>query len=206
MKEEHTGEIPPSHEGTPPQDPLENATPPSLEGQLESLKAEVEESNREKDQFRQLAQRVQADFTNYKRRSEDEWGEHQKYANTNLILKLLPVLDDLDLAIDHAAKSAADASWLEGIILIQRKFQAMLETEDLVKIEVEGKEFDPLEHQAMAYKESTDHSEGQILEVIRDGYKLPGRVIRPALVVLAKEPESTQEKSSPTTGKETEDA
>lgn len=199
MEEERNDERPNGEET------LDARSPVGLDP-LDSLRAEVEGSNREKDQFREMLQRVQADFINYKRRAEEEREEQQKYSNSRLILRLLPVLDDFNLAIDHASKSEADASWMEGVKLIERKFQALLESENVTRIEVERKEFDPLEHEAMAYQESSDHREGQILTVVREGYKLQGRVIRPALVILAKTPETMEEGRSPSIGKETENA
>ena len=206
MEEERKDEMQPPEEGAIPQESTETAPSLCLEGQAGSWTAEIEESNRERDQFRQMLQRVQADFVNYKRRAEDDREELHKFATSRLLLKLLPVLDDFNLAIDHAAKADADSSWLEGIKLIHRKLHSLAESESVTKMEVEGREFDPSEHEAMAYQESADQQEGQILTVVRDGYKLHGRVIRPALVILAKKPEAAGEESSPSTGKETEDA
>ena len=202
----------PQDEGVTPGELMGIGPTTSLEGELDALKAEAEESSRENNEYKEILQKVQADFMNYKRRAEEERGEQQKYAGSRLILKILPVVDDFNLAIDHASKlhsedaegSGAGGSWLEGINLIHRKLCSLLESENVTRIEVEGREFDPVEHEAMAYQESDDHQEGQILAVIRDGYKLHSRVIRPALVILAKEPENVKEESTPSTGKETE--
>ena len=109
---------------------MEPGTPISLETQLDTLKAQAEEINREKDQFRDMLQRAQADLINYKRRSEEERDEQQKYMSSRIILKLLPIMDDLSLAIGHAADSDADSQWLEGIRLIQRKLYFFLESEE----------------------------------------------------------------------------
>ena len=172
-------------------------TPSGIEDRVDALNAEVEEVSREKDQFREMFQRAQADFINYKRRTEEERDELHKHASSRLILKLLPVMDEFNLAIDHASQSDAGASWLEGIKLIERKLNSVLESEVVTRIEVEGEEFDPLEHDAMAYQESAGHREGQILSVVREGYKMHGRVIRPALVILAKRPETSQDGTTP---------
>lgn len=180
--------------------------PSTIEDRVDALNAEVEEVSREKDQFREMFRRAQADFINYKRRTEEERGDLQNHANSRLVLKLLPVMDEFNLAIDHASQSDADASWLEGIKLIERKLNSVLESEVVTKIEAEGKEFDPLEHEAMAYQESGEHRDGQILSVVRDGYKMHGRVIRPALVILAKRPETSQEETTPTIEKEPRNA
>ena len=207
MGDREKEEIQPPEELTTRQVQPHICPPLPLEEHLEALKAEVEELAREKSQFREMLQRSQADFINYKRRAEEERDEQQKYSSARLILKLLPVVDDLNLALTHAPKAEAETSWLEGIKLIHRKLYSFLESENVTKIEVEGREFDPSEHEAMAYQESCDHQEGQILMVARDGYKLHGRVIRPALVTLARKPGTAEEEeSSPPTGKETENA
>ena len=171
-----------------------------------SLSAEVEESDSGKDQFREMLQRVQADFINFKRRAEEEREEQQKHANSRLILKLLPLVDEFNLAVDHASKSEAEASWIEGIQLVQRKLYSFLGSENVSKIEIEENEFNPSEHEAMAYQESTEQPEGRILTIVRDGYRLHGKVIRPALVILAKQPAAKPEESSLSAEKETEDA
>ena len=174
-----------------PEDSMETEIPISLETQLDTLRAEAEEISREKDQFKDMMQRAQADLINYKRRSEEERDEQQKYISSRLILKLLPIMDDFSLAIGHAADSDADSPWLEGIKLIQRKLYSLLESENVTRIETADKEFDPFEHEAMAYQESAKYQEGQIMAVVRDGYKLHDRVIRPALVILANAPEAS---------------
>ena len=206
MEEERQNEMHPPEEETILEEPVEITSTPSLEDRLDALKAEVDESSKARDQFMETLQRVQADFVNYKRRTEEEREEQQKYANSRLILKLLPVLDDFNLAIDHASKSEADPPWLDGVKLIDRKLYSLLESENVTRIEADGREFDPFEHQAIAYQESSEHQEGQILTVVRDGYKHHGRVLRPAQVILAKQLEAAGEDSSPSTGKETEDA
>ena len=178
----------------------------TIDEELEEIRAQIEDSNTEKDNLKDMLQRVQADFVNYRRRSEEEREELQRQANTRLILKLLPVLDDFNLALDHASASEAEAPWLEGVKLIQRKFYSLLESENVTRCEVDGSEFDPFEHEALAYQESEDHREGQILTVVRDGYRLHGKVIRPALVILAKQPEAATGQGGPSTEKETEDA
>ena len=173
--------------GPGPEGPrIEDSDP---QGRIQALQAELEESSRERDQYKDALLRAQADLSNYKRRAEEERGEQMKYANSRLILKILPILDDFGLAIDHVDRSAAQASWLEGVELIHRKMQTMVESEAVTRIESEGKDFDPMEHEAMGYQESADHNEGQVLSVVREGYKLHGRVIRPALVVIAKRPQ-----------------
>ena len=184
-----------------PEEQSDAGPPTTMEERLEALKAEVEELDREKGQFREALQRSQADFVNYKRRTEEEREEQQKYSSSRLILKLLPVLDDFNLALEHTPEAEAEASWLEGIKLIHRKLASFLESEQVTRIEAEGREFDPLEHEALAYQESNDHQDGQILSVVRDGYMLHGKVIRPALVILARRAGTEEEEGRPSIGK-----
>ena len=197
--EDRTGEPPadePQEQGQAP------GLPPGPEAtELERLQAELEEAERERVQFRNLAQRVQADFANYRRRAEEEHQEFQRNANAELILKLLPVLDDLDRALQHGPQpgSKIDAGWLEGVHLVARKFQSIVEEVGLQRIEAEDRQFDPWEHEVVSYQETSEHPEGRILALVRAGYKLNGRVLRPAQVMVAKSPlgQSLAEESSP---------
>jgi len=210
MEEKAKEDIQPSEQ----ENILETGAPLSIEEQVDGLNAEIDELERNKNQIKEALQRAQADLINYKRRSEEERGDQQMYSNSRLILKLLPVLDEFTMAIAHARtdqpesdeEPAPEASWLEGIGLIYRKLASLLESENVVRIEMEGKEFDPLEHEAMAYQESAAHQDGQILTVVRDGFKLHGRIIRPALVILAKNPEDDQGNGKQQTKQETKDA
>ena len=203
MEEERGEEIQPTDV---PDTLTETLGPVSTQEELDQLRAAVQGSGKEMEHLMEQLQRAQADFINYKRRSEEEREEQQKYANSRLILKLLPMLDEFTLAINHADTSGAEDSWLDGIKLINRKLQSLLETENVSRVETEGREFDPFEHEAIGYQESDDHQEGQILTVVRDGYKLHGRIIRPATVILARRPDAKETEGSPSTEKETDDA
>ena len=180
------------------------------------------EQELDQEQMKAMLQRSQAELINYKRRATEEKEETLKYASSRVVLKILPVLDEFALAISHAESAApqqpgidgkdAQSSWLEGVRLIQRKLNTVLESELVDKIEAEGKPFDPLEHEAMGYQESAAYPEGYIMSVVREGYRMHGRVIRPALVVLAKEPEDRSRQTAhesgvtDSDGKENEDA
>ena len=112
--------------------------------------AELEEALREKDQFRALAQRAQADLINYRRRVEDEREELRRSANTGLILRILTVVDDLERALDLVPDDAVAPGWLEGLHLVQRNLHNLLDAEGVTKIEAEGKPFEPWEHEAVS--------------------------------------------------------
>ena len=156
------------------------------EARLQRLLGEVEEA-------RSTLQRVQADFINYKRRADQEREELHRYLNAALITRLLPVLDDLGRALEHAPSESQDDAWNEGVRLINRKLHALLESEGVSPIEAEGKEFSPLEHEAVAFLESTNHRDGSVMEVVRPGYRHNGRVLRAVQVVVARAPQTDVE-------------
>ena len=155
----------------------------------DSIGERLEEALREKDQFRQLAQRAQADFINYKRRSSSEQNNLKQTANRNLILKILGFADDLDRAIDSISDDEKASIWLEGLQLVQRNLNSVLQSEGVTKIEPEGQTFEPYEHEAIFFEETNDTPEGTVIKVIRNGYKLHDKILRAAQVTIAKEPD-----------------
>lgn len=195
--------------GTPEGQQQEGAETPAQEVRsIETLQAELEEASRERGQFKALAQRVQADLMNLRRRVEEE--REQVYHSTaaRLIAKLLPIVDDLQRALDHVPASQEASSWLEGIRLIERSLQAVLESEGVTLIEADGKAFDPREHEALYSMESPDDEAGTVVSVIRPGYKLRGRVLRAAQVAVAhgqepeeRKPSDSRETANPEEGK-----
>lgn len=190
---EKEGPAPEESERTPELSPAPEPT------EVENLRAQLEEAERERVQFKNLAQRVQADFVNFRRRAEEEQAELQRNASAQVILKLLPVLDDLERAAGQEPQEAtgADAAWLEGVRLIARKFMATLEEVGVQRVEAVDKPFDPWEHEVVSYNETAEHPDGQVLAVAREGYRLHGRVIRPALVTVAKAPTEAAEEQEP---------
>lgn len=179
MTEEHQGEASasPEHE-----QPTANADEVML------LREQLEEALREKEQFRAMAQRAQADLVNYKRRAADEQEELRRTANSRLILKVLAIGDDLNRGLDLVPGGAVAPGWLEGLRLVQRNLDKVLDAEGLTKIDAEGHAFEPWEHEAVAYEETPDGQEGIVVRIIRQGYKHHGRVIRPAQVAVSKLP------------------
>lgn len=152
-----------------------------------------DESRDDMEQLKKTLQRVQADFVNFRRRADEDKENYQKYSTGSLILRLLPVIDELDLAISHTPTRKTPASWIEGVRLIYRKLYSLLESEGITRIEAEGKSFDPFEHEAMSLQEATDYPEGCILSVVRAGYKLHGKVLRPSQVIVSKQPTNIDE-------------
>jgi molecular chaperone GrpE len=138
--------------------------------------------------YRADLQRMAADFSNYRKRNETERLEFAKYAKADLITKLLDVLDGYDRALESLPQDVKDQpgnNWVSGMWLVERKLRSILEAEGLEPIDSLGKPFDPYVHEAIAHVES-DQPEGTVIQEHRKAYRLNDRVIRPALVSVAK--------------------
>ncbi len=158
--------------------------------EIEPLPDPMEDMEREREQYKAMAQRAQADLVNYRRRVAEERQELQRNANSSLILKFLSVVDDFERAIALLPEDAA--GWQEGLMLVKRNLDNLLESEGVSKIEAAGKPFDPWEHEAVHYLETPDADDGTIIEVFRDGYRLHDRVLRASQVIVAKAPAVAQ--------------
>jgi molecular chaperone GrpE len=152
---------------------------------LDSLQNELNETKAKVDEYLDGWQRTLAEFANYKKRVERE--QEQAYQNSvgNVVKRYLPIVDDLERALNNRPANNDDAAWLAGIELIYRKMLATLETDGIKVMETEGQLFDPNLHEAIATVPSDDHESGQIIEVLQKGYLLGDRVLRPALVRVA---------------------
>ena len=150
---------------------------------------DLEEALREKDQFRRLAQRSQADLVNYRRRATAEIEEVRRRASADILLKVIGVVDDLQRALDMVPEDAVASGWLEGLNLVMRKMEGVLETSGVQKIEALGRPFEPWQLEAVHYAETSEYEPGVVTEVFREGYMLNDMVLRAAQVVVAKEPE-----------------
>jgi molecular chaperone GrpE len=153
---------------------------------LEALHQELEKAKAQAAEYLDGWQRARAEFANYKKRNEQERQELFKLANTTLITRLLPIFDDFERAFQTLPSNLLSLTWIDGVVLIYRKLQAILEAEGLTLMETEGQSFDPLVHEAVTYEESAEHEEGQIIGEVQKGYQLGDRVLRPALVRVAK--------------------
>ncbi len=155
----------------------------------EDLRAQLDEAQREATQFHALMQRVQADFVNYKRRMEEERTALQERANESLVLRLLPVLDDYERALQYVPDVEEFRPWAAGVELVYRNFKGVLESFGVTPIQALGMGFDPMEHESVSYEFSDDFAEGMVMSVVREGYKLHGRVLRPAQVTVSRRKE-----------------
>jgi molecular chaperone GrpE len=134
--------------------------------------------------------RLTADFDNYKKRALRERGEAVRYANESLLEKLLPIVDNFEaaLAAANTVTTPGVDSLKTGVNMIFTQMKNFLSENGVEEIDAAGKPFDPNLHEAVSQKESTDVPEGQVIEQMRKGYKLRDRLIRPAMVVVAKKP------------------
>ena len=165
-------------------------------GQTTQLEQRLEEALREKEQFRAIAQRAQADQANSKRLAADELEDLRKYAAARLLLKVLGVSDDFRRAMEFAASGQVPPALLEGLKLVQRNLDQMLESEGVKRIEAEGQPYDPHQHEALFFVETDAVEPGHVVNVVRQGYKLQDRLLRAAQVTVARPPQSKNEPDS----------
>lgn len=159
------------------------------EEDMDLLRAQLEEARREATQFHALLQRVQADSVNFKRRMEEERTELQQRANESLVLRLLPVVDDYERALQYVPDVEEFRPWAAGMELVYRNFRGVLESIGVTPIQALGMGFDPTEHESVSFEVTEEHDEGMVVAVVREGYKLNGRVLRPAQVTVSRRKE-----------------
>lgn len=155
--------------------------------QIEDLKTRAAKA----DENWERLLRTTADLDNFKKRAAREREEAIRYANESLIKKLIPVLDNLDMALAAASQAqngAANQSLQAGVAMIHQQLRNVLLESGLEEVDATGKTFDPNWHEAVSQQETDKAPEGQVVQQLRKGYKLRDRLIRPATVVVAKKP------------------
>ena len=157
-----------------------------LDQQVQALLTDLHSVRKDVEVNKDLTQRAQAELSNLRRRTDDDRITWQRQSNSRLLVKMLPVVDELELAVTHADDGQPGESWVEGVRLIQRKVATLLESEGVTKIEAAGVQFNPVEHEAIGTEESIAFSSGSIIQVVRNGYKLHDRIIQAAQVVVAR--------------------
>lgn len=175
-----------------------------LAERIEALDRELGEAREQAEENLRKLQRSAADFANYRRRTEEDRSSVALMANALLISKLLTVLDDFDRALDAAPPDLHDA-WVDGVRLVERKLRGVLESEGVSPIEALGQPFDPHLHEAVVHEETGDHPDNQVIGELQRGYRLHDRVIRPALVRVAKNPAASGEGQPAAAGAESEE-
>jgi molecular chaperone GrpE len=155
---------------------------------IEELKKKLEETEKEaKDHYERLL-RVAADFENYKKRAAKEKEEWVKFANEDLLKGILPFIDNLERAVNHAEKVKDTGVMIEGVRLTLQQLLQILNKFGVSPIESIGKPFDPTFHEAMLMVETDQHQPNQVVEEFQKGYLLNDRLLRPATVSVSKPP------------------
>jgi molecular chaperone GrpE len=156
----------------------EEKEPPTLEEQLADAQAEAAKNL---DGW----MRTQAEFANARKRMEKQRAETYQNASADVIAKLLPVLDDFERALAAVSDEIVENSWLEGIQLVQRKLENILDGMNVKPIEAVGQPFDPVYHEAIMQEPTDEYESGTVSTELQKGYQIGDRVIRPSLVYVA---------------------
>ena len=156
---------------------------------LAALETELEKAREEARQSHERWLRERADLENLKKRIARERAETMKFANESVLRDLLPIVDNLERAVAHAESGGDGQPLVEGVALVLKSLHDVLERHGVKRIEAKGTPFDPAQHEAMAHVESTEHEPNSVIEEHQPGYRLKERLLRPALVSVAKAPD-----------------
>jgi len=160
-----------------------NTTPPEPAAEESALEERLAEAEAKRDEYLADLQRLAADFDNYRKRTARDQESLAARAAERLVQGLLPVLDDLERAL-QAANEHEEAKLEEGVALVHRELTDLLRKEGLVEVETDGL-FDPHVHEALLAQPAEDATQGQVIQVLQKGYRLGDRVLRPARVIVA---------------------
>ncbi len=184
-----TRKHPPEHPETEHKSPIEARLEARIaKEQMAGKAAEREQLEAELADSKARYMRLAADFENFKKRTRQDQVEMIQHASSDLISRLLPVLDDLRSALDHKP-AGVDPAWSKGIELGVRKLEEVMATHGLEPIESVGAAFDPRFHEAIGHVESDEHPEDTVVSELRRGYRIRDRVVRPSLVKVSRRPE-----------------
>jgi molecular chaperone GrpE len=157
---------------------------PAAEAELETELLEqslgIAELAAERDSYLDQLQRVAAEYANFRRRTENERVQERKNAARELLSQLAPIADDFERALNHVPEEVENGNWVEGVRLIEKKLEAVLERADVRKIDALGQPFDPAVHEAVA--QDPDNTQNLVVEVYQNGYTLGNQLLRPVMV------------------------
>jgi len=167
----------------------------------------VDELQTELDQANNRVLRAQAELENFRKRARRDMEEQRQYANLPLIADLLPAIDNLERAIEAAEKDESASGLVEGVRMVSQHVLAILGQHSCIPVEAEGRPFDPNVHEAIAQEASDDIPSGMVTRIVRVGYQLHGRVVRPSQVMVSTGPpdpgpESTELESDQASNRE----
>lgn len=142
------------------------------------------QEDEKRKELEETLKRVQADFINFRNRVEAEKKDFLTYASKDLILQLIPILDNFERAFSHIPNDLKDNEWVSGVKYIENQLKETLEKEGLKRIETIGREFDYTYHEAVGFEESKEGKDGEITREHEAGYTLNGKIIKPAKVIV----------------------
>jgi molecular chaperone GrpE len=165
----------------------------TAEETLAGLRQELEDAQTRQAEYLDGWQRARAELANARKRFQREQEQAYGNARADVLVRLLPILDDFQRALENVPDELSAAPWIEGIHLIERKFQQLLEQEGVTAIQDAGHEFDPFLHQAVTHEPSDSVPAGHVISSLRTGYRLGDQVLRPSMVRVSSGPESGDE-------------
>ena len=167
-------------------EPAPEAGPPTADAPMPPTPEELDALAAERDELRDLLLRKTAEFDNYRKRVDRERQTTAQTAAADLIIELLPLIDDLERALAAEADAGAAQAYRTGVELIHRQLLELLARRGVTPLETAGEQFDPHQHEAVAHEESADHEPGQIIDELRRGYVMGSRLLRAAMVRVAR--------------------
>jgi molecular chaperone GrpE len=157
------------------------------------LETQLQEKEKEAKENYDRYLRLSAELENFKKRMEKEKSESYKFANEHILKDLLPVLDNLERALEHGRETENPQALLEGVELTYKALWTVLEKYGISRIEAVGEDFDPNRHEAVMVQEDPQNPAGKVISQLQIGYRLHNRLVRPAMVVVSKKPELNPE-------------
>jgi len=185
-------------EGAPEAPPLPKADAPAPPADMPQLQLQLEEKTKEAQENYERFLRLAAEMENLKKRLEREKADLLQFANENLIKELLPVLDHLELALEHGREAAIPASFLEGLELVDQGFLKALGRFGVTPLAAVGQQFDPVYHNAVMQECALEVPDCTVIKELQKGYLLHGRLLRPAMVIVARNTQETSSQSDST--------
>lgn len=179
-------ESPGSAEAELAEEPASAEAAENLAQELEALRARVAELEKQVEEEHAQYLRAMADFQNFRRRHAEQRGELQQFANREMILALLPIVDNFERALAAAEKNQSYEALVGGVALTLRQLQEFLNKHGVKPIEAIGKEFDPNLHEAVMRVEDGEHPENTVVDELQKGYTMHSRVLRPSMVKVAR--------------------
>ena len=183
-----TGTVPESQAESTPEENGNLQENEKAVGDLDALRQELEEARAKEAEYLDGWQRARAELSNARKRFERERQYAWANAKADLLVRLLPIIDDLERAFETLPGDLANDAWVGGVKLVQQKAQGLLQQEGVAPIDAAGKEFDPLLHQAVTHEPSGEVPEGHVIAEMQRGYSIGDRVLRPCMVRVSAGP------------------